>query len=102
MLATCQQHVGNMSKSCQIWVDMRVGANTKSTPTQEFFVGNHRQIVDTVVCTDTEVHTPWGGITVGKLNKSKLSGHVNGLRLVRLWYACGAAAVANFFGSRQR
>jgi hypothetical protein len=100
MLATCQQHVGNVLKSCQIWVDMRVGADTKSTPTQEFCVGNHQQIVDTVVRTDTVVHTPRGGNTVGKLNKSKLSGHVNALRLVHCWYAGGAAAVANFFGSR--
>ncbi len=81
---------------------MHVGANTKSTSTQEFCVGNHQQIVDTVVRTDTVVHTPRGGNTVGKLNKSKSSGHVNVLRLVRHWYAGGAAAVANFFGSRQR
>jgi hypothetical protein len=80
---------------------MRVGANTKSTPLQEFCIGNHQQIVDTVVRTDTVVHTPRGGNTVGKLNKSKLSGHVNILRLVRRWYAGGAAAVANFFGSRR-
>ncbi len=91
-----------MSKSRQIWVDMRVGASTKSTLTQEFCVGNHRQIVDTVVRTDTVVHTPRGENTVGKLNKSKLSGHENILRLVRHWYAGGAAAVANFFGSRRR
>ncbi len=100
MLVSCQQHVGNMSKSCQIWVDMRVGADTKRTPTQEFCVRNHQQIVDTVVCTDTVAHTPRGGNIVGKLNKSKSSGHVNILRLVRRWYAGGAAAVANFFGSR--
>jgi hypothetical protein len=73
---------------------MRVGADTKSTPTQEFCVENHQQIVDTVVRTDTVVHTPRGGNTVGKLNKSKLSGHVNVLRLVRHWCAGGAAAVA--------
>jgi hypothetical protein len=79
---------------------MCVGANAKSTPTQEFCVGNHQQIVDTVVCTDTAVHTPRGGNTVAKLNKSKSSGHENILRLVRRWYAGGAAAVANFFGSR--
>jgi hypothetical protein len=100
MLATCRQNVGDVSKSRQIWVDMRVCANTKSTPTQEFCVGNHQQIVDTVVRTDTVVHTPRGVNTVGKFNKSKLSGHVNVLRLVRRWYADGAAAVANFFGSR--
>ncbi len=75
---------------------MRVGAITKSTPTQKFCVGNHQQIVDTVVCTDTVVHTPRGGNTVGKFNESKLSQHVNVLRLVRRWYADGAAAVANF------
>ncbi len=102
MLATCWQHVSDVSKSPQIWVDMRVGANTKSTPTQEFCIGNHQQIVDTVVRTDTAVHTPRGGNTVGKLNKSKSSGHVNVLRLMRRWYAGGAAAVANFFGSRRR
>ncbi len=61
---------------------MHVGADTKVTPTQEFCVGDHRQIVDTVVCTDTVVHTPRGGNTVGKLNKSKFSGHVNVLSLV--------------------
>jgi hypothetical protein len=100
MSATCWQHVGEVSKSHQICVDMCVSANTKSTPTQEFCIGNHQQIGDTVVRTDTVVHTPRGGYTVGKLNKSKLSGHVNVLRLVRCWYAGGAAAVANFFGSR--
>ncbi len=57
MLATCWQHVGDVSKSCQIWVDMHVGANTKSTPTQECCVGNHQQIVDTVVHTDTVICT---------------------------------------------
>ncbi len=36
---------------------MRVGANTKSTLTQEFCVGNHQQIVDTVVPTDTVIRT---------------------------------------------
>ncbi len=81
---------------------MHVGANTKSTLTQEFCVGSHQQIVDTVVPTDTVVHTPRGGNTLGKLNKSKLSGHINILRLVRHCYAGAAAAVANFFGSRQR
>jgi hypothetical protein len=81
---------------------MPVGANTKSTLTQEFCVGNHQQIVDTVVRTDTVVHTPRGGNIVGKLNKSKSSGHVNVLRLVRRWYTGGAAAIANFFGSRRR
>jgi hypothetical protein len=100
MSTTCRQHVGDVSKSRQIWVNMRVGANTKSTPTQEFSVRNHRQIVDTIVRTDTIVQTPRGGNTVGKFNKSKPSGHVNVLRLVRRWYAGGAAAVANFFGSR--
>jgi hypothetical protein len=79
---------------------MHVGADTKSTPTQEFCIGNHQQIVDTVVCKDTVVHTPRGGNTVGKLNKSKSSGHVNVLRLVCCWYAGGTAAVINFFGSR--
>jgi hypothetical protein len=81
---------------------MHVGANTKSTPTQEFCIKNHQQILDTVVRTNTVAHTPREGNTVGKLNKSKSSGHVNVLRLVRCWYAVGAAAVANFFGSRQR
>jgi hypothetical protein len=66
---------------------MHVGANTKSTPTQEFCVRNHQQIVDIVVCLDTVVHTPRGGNTVGKLNMSKSSGHVNVLRLVHRWYA---------------
>jgi hypothetical protein len=36
---------------------MRVGADTKSTPTQEFCIGNHQQIVDTVVHTDTVICT---------------------------------------------
>jgi hypothetical protein len=80
---------------------MHVGADTKSTPTQEFCIRNNQQIVDTVVRTDTVVHTPRGENTVGKLNKSKMSGHVNVLMLVRRWYAGGAAAVANFFGSRR-
>jgi hypothetical protein len=102
MSVLCWQHVDDTSKSCQIWVNMCVGANTKSTSTQEFCVGNHQKIVDTVACTDTVVHTPRGGKTVGKLNKSKSSGHVYILRLVCHWYAGGAAAVANFFGSRQQ
>jgi hypothetical protein len=74
---------------------MRVGANTKSKLTQEFCVGNHQQIVDTVVRTDTVVHTPRGGNTVSKLNKSKSSGHVNVLRLVRHWYAGGALQISS-------
>jgi hypothetical protein len=57
MSATCQRHVGDVSKSRQIWVDMHVNANTKSTLTQEFCIGNHRQIVDTVVRTDTVIRT---------------------------------------------
>ncbi len=100
MSATCQQHIGDLLKSRQIWVNMRVGADTKSTPTQEFCIGNHQQIVDIVVRTDTVVHTPRGGNTVGNFNKSKSSEHVNILRLVRHWYAGGAVAIANFFGSR--
>ncbi len=36
---------------------MRVGANAKSTLTQELCIGNHRQIVDTVVCIDTVIRT---------------------------------------------
>ncbi len=57
MSATCQQHVGNVSKCCQFWVNMHVGANTKITLTQDFCIGNHWQIVDTVVHTDTVIHT---------------------------------------------
>jgi hypothetical protein len=57
MLATCRRHVGNVSESHQIWVNIRVGADTKSTLTQEFCVGNHQQIVDTVVRIDTVIHT---------------------------------------------
>ncbi len=57
MSATCRQHVGDVSKSHQIWVDMCVGADTKSTLTQEFCIGNHRQFVDTVVRTDTVICT---------------------------------------------
>jgi hypothetical protein len=57
MLATCQQHNGNVSKIPHIWVDMRVGADTKSTLTQEFCVENHQQIEDTVVRTDTVIRT---------------------------------------------
>jgi hypothetical protein len=53
MSAKCWKHIGEVSKCRQIWVEMRVGADTKSTPTQEFCVGNHQQIVDTVVHTDT-------------------------------------------------
>jgi hypothetical protein len=68
-----------MSATCQNVADfgLHVGGNTKVTATQEFCDGDHQQIVDTVVCTDTVVHTPRGGNTVGKLNKSKPSGHVN-------------------------
>ncbi len=50
---------------------MGVGANTKITPTQEFCVGDHQQIVDTVIRMYTVVHTPRGGNTVDKFNKSK-------------------------------
>ena len=57
MAATCWRHVGNVLKSRQIWVNMRVGVNTKSTPTQEFCAGNHQQIVDTIVHTDTVTRT---------------------------------------------
>ncbi len=49
----------------------------KKNTIQEFCVGGHQQIVDAVVCTDTVVHTPRGGNTVDKLNKSKSSEHVN-------------------------
>ncbi len=57
MLATCQQHIDDVSKFCQFWVNMRVGANTKINPTQEFCVGEHQQIVNTVVHTDTVIRT---------------------------------------------
>jgi hypothetical protein len=36
---------------------MCVGANTKSTLTQEFCIRNHQQFVDTVVRTDTVIRT---------------------------------------------
>jgi hypothetical protein len=84
----CWQHVGNTSATCQKVTKFGLTCvsvpTQKSTPTQEFCIGNHQQIVDTVVCTDTVVHTPWGGNTVGNLNKSKSSGHVNVSRLVML------------------
>ncbi len=86
-----EQHIGDVSKCCQFWVDMHVGANTKIILTQKKWLGGCRQIVDTVVRTDTVVHTPRGGNTVDKLNKSKLSGHVNVLRLVLPsihWWCC--------------
>ncbi len=37
MLATCQRHIGDMS-TCQkvAWVDMRGGADTKSTQNKNF------------------------------------------------------------------
>ncbi len=95
-----------MSAICQKVA--KVGSTCMSVPTQNstltqvFCAGNHRQILDIVVCADTVVHTPRGGNTVGKLNKSKSSGHVNVLRLVCHWYSGGAAAVANFFGSRRQ
>jgi hypothetical protein len=41
MVVTCRRHVGDVSKCHQFWVDMRVGADTKVTPTQEFYVGDH-------------------------------------------------------------
>jgi hypothetical protein len=66
----CWRHVDDTS------ANMHVGANTKITSTQEFCVGDHRQIVETIVHTDTVVHTPRGGNTVDKLNKSKSSRHV--------------------------
>jgi hypothetical protein len=49
---------------------MRVGADTKSTPTQEFCVRNHQQILDTVVCKDTLIctycstHVPQGAVVI--------------------------------------
>ncbi len=73
-----------MSKCRQFLVNMRVGANTKITPTEELCIRDHQHIVDTVLRTDTAVHTPRGGNTVDKLNKSKSSGHVNVLTLVLL------------------
>jgi hypothetical protein len=39
MLGTCQQHIGKVSKCWKFWVNMRVGANTKITPTQNFASG---------------------------------------------------------------
>jgi hypothetical protein len=57
MLATCWQHISSVSKYHQFWVDMHVGADTKITPTQEFCIGDHRKIVDTVVRTDTAIYT---------------------------------------------
>jgi hypothetical protein len=75
----------------QFWVNMRVGVDTKMTLTQEFCVGDHQQIVDAVVHTGFVVHTPRDGNTVDKLKKSKLSGHVNVLRLVLPlvhWWCC--------------
>jgi hypothetical protein len=56
MLATCQQYVCDVSKCCQFWADMRVGA-IKKKPTQEFCIGDHQQIVDTVVRADTVIRT---------------------------------------------
>ncbi len=82
MLATCPRHVSNVLKCRQFLVNMHVGANTKTTPTQELCVGDHQKIVDNVVRTDTVGHTPRGRNTVDKLNKFKLSGHVNVLTLV--------------------
>jgi hypothetical protein len=55
MSVTCRRHIGVMSKCCQFWVNMRIGANTKITPTQKFCIGNHQQIVVTVVHTDTVI-----------------------------------------------
>jgi hypothetical protein len=50
-----------MSAMCQnvanFRVHIRVGADTKITPTQEFCIGDHQQIVDTAICTDTVIHT---------------------------------------------
>jgi hypothetical protein len=61
---------------------MHVGADTKITLTKKNCVIEHQQIVDTVIHTYIVVHTPKGGNTVNKLNKSKSSGHVNILTLV--------------------
>jgi hypothetical protein len=57
MLATCRQHVGNVSKCCQFWVNMHVVQTQKINLTQQFCVGDHRQIVDTVARTDTVIRT---------------------------------------------
>ncbi len=87
----CHWHVWDVSENFRTQVDMCVGVDTKSTPTQEFCVGNHQQIVDTVVFTDTVVHTPRVGNTVGILKKSKSSGHVNVFRFVLplvCWWCC--------------
>ena len=45
MLATCRQHVTNLSKCHQIWLKMRVRANTKMAPAQDFCV----RIADTTI-----------------------------------------------------
>ncbi len=63
----------------------------KKYPDAIICVGYHRQIVDTVVRADTVVHTARGANTVDKLNKYKLSGHVNVLSLVLPlvhWWCC--------------
>jgi hypothetical protein len=84
MSATCQ-NVSNFWLTCVLVLTQKI------TPTQEIFVGDLLQIVDTVICTYAIVHTPRGGNTVDKLNKSKSSVHVNVLMLVLLlvcWWCC--------------
>ena len=48
---------GWMDGQGQFWVNMRVGAGTKITPTEKFCIKNHQQIVDTAVRTDTVICT---------------------------------------------
>jgi hypothetical protein len=61
----CWRHVGDTSATCRKFAKFGSTCDflvkTKTTLTQEFCIGNHRQIVDTVVRTDTVVHTPRGG-----------------------------------------
>ncbi len=47
MSAICPQHVVDLSKSHQIWLKMRVRADTKMTLTQDFCVGDCRHLPHT-------------------------------------------------------
>jgi hypothetical protein len=78
MLATHQQRV----KMLPILGQHACWCQHKNNRTQKSYIVDHQQIVDTVVPLDTVVHTPRGGNTVDKLNKSKLAGRVNVLTLV--------------------
>ncbi len=89
---------GNMSTTCRQRVEMStiLGRHAcwcrhKNYPNARMLCRGSPTIVDAGIRTYAVVHTPRGGNTVDKLNKSKLSGHVNFLTLVLplvCWWCC--------------